>query len=257
MEFRQLLPEPATVDIEPLLASLTNGVEIPDARPYTLVNFIASVDGRATLKGRSGGLGDDGDRAVFHGLREQVDAILAGTGTLRAERYGRMLGKPERRARRVAQGRTAEPLACIISRSGELPTDIPLFDEPEARIVVFAPARPDTSAAKAQVEVVVLDPDELTASTILGMLRANHGIRTLLCEGGPTLFGGLLQEHMTDELFLTLAPKLAGGGAGVPITSGPELADPQPLRIRWLLERNGSLYLRYSLHEAFISDLGE
>jgi riboflavin biosynthesis pyrimidine reductase len=257
MEFRQLLPEPATVDIEPLLASLTNGVEIPDARPYTLVNFIASVDGRATLKGRSGGLGDDGDRAVFHGLREQVDAILAGTGTLRAERYGRMLGKPERRARRVAQGRTAEPLACIISRSGELPTDIPLFDEPEARIVVFAPARPDTSAAKAQVEVVVLDPDELTASTILGMLRANHGIRTLLCEGGPTLFGGLLQEHMTDELFLTLAPKLAGGGAGVPITSGPELADPQPLRIRWLLERNGSLYLRYSLHEAFISDLGQ
>jgi riboflavin biosynthesis pyrimidine reductase len=257
MEFRQLLPEPATVDIEPLLASLTNGVEIPDARPYTLVNFIASVDGRATLKGRSGGLGDDGDRAVFHGLREQVDAILAGTGTLRAERYGRMLGKPERRARRVAQGRTAEPLACIISRSGELPTDIPLFDEPEARIVVFAPAHPDTSATKAQVEVVVLDPDELTASTILGMLRANHGIRTLLCEGGPTLFGGLLQEHMTDELFLTLAPKLAGGGAGVPITSGPELADPQPLRIRWLLERNGSLYLRYSLHEAFISDLGQ
>jgi riboflavin biosynthesis pyrimidine reductase len=257
MEFRQLLPEPATVDIEPLLASLTNGVHIPDARPYTLVNFIASVDGRATLKGRSGGLGDDGDRAVFHGLREQVDAILAGTGTLRAERYGRMLGKPERRARRVAQGRTAEPLACIISRSGELPTDIPLFDEPEARIVVFAPAHPDTSATKAQVEVVVLDPDELTASTILGMLRANHGIRTLLCEGGPTLFGGLLQEHMTDELFLTLAPKLAGGGAGVPITSGPELADPQPLRIRWLLERNGSLYLRYSLHEAFISDLGQ
>jgi riboflavin biosynthesis pyrimidine reductase len=257
MEFRQLLPEPASVDVEPLLASLTTGLEIPDRRPYTMVNFIASVDGRATLKGRSGGLGDDGDRAMFHGLREQVDAILAGTGTLRTERYGRMLGKAERRERRVDRGLTPEPLACIISRSGELPTDIPLFAEPEARVVVFAPAHPDTSGAKAQVEVVVLGPDELTASTVLGLLRANHGIETLLCEGGPTLFGGLLQEHVTDELFLTLAPKLAGGGAGVPITAGPELADPQPLRIRWLLERNGSLYLRYSLHEAFISDLGQ
>jgi riboflavin biosynthesis pyrimidine reductase len=257
MEFRQLLPEPATVEVEPLLASVTDGLEISDERPYTMVNFIASVDGRATIKGRSGGLGDDGDRAVFHGLREQVDAVLAGTGTLRTERYGRMLGKAERRERRTARGLPAEPLACIVSRSGELPTDIPLFAEPEARVVVFAPARPDTSGSQAQVEVVVLDREELTPSTVLRLLRANHGIETLLCEGGPTLFGALLGEHVTDELFLTLAPKLAGGGAGVPITSGPELPEPQAMRIRWLLERNGSLYLRYSLHEAFISDLGQ
>src|SRR5436309_15275398 len=156
MEFRQLLPEPATVHIEPLLASITNGLQLPAERPYTLVNFISSVDGRATLKGRSGGLGDDGDRAMFHGLREQVDAVLAGTGTLRTERYGRILGKPERPERRLAAGLSAEPLACIISRSGELPTDIPLFAEPEARIIVFAPAEPDLSNAAAQVEVVLV-----------------------------------------------------------------------------------------------------
>jgi riboflavin biosynthesis pyrimidine reductase len=257
MEFRQLLPEPATVDIEPLLASLTDGLPIPAERPYTMVNFVSSADGRATVKGRSGGLGDDGDRAMFHGLREQVDAIMAGTGTLRTERYGRMLGKAERRERRVKRGLTPEPLACIISRSGELPTDIPLFDEPEARVVVFAPSHPDTSGTKAQVEVVVLERDELTPTSVLHLLRAHHGVKTLLCEGGPTLFGGLLQEYVADELFLTLAPKLAGGGAGVPITSGPELPDPQALQIRWLLERNGSLYLRYALHEAFISEMGQ
>src|SRR5256714_8706758 len=152
MEFRQLLPEPATVDVEPLLASLTTGLEIPDRRPYTMVNFIASVDGRATLQGRSGGLGDDGDRAMFHGLREQVDAILAGTGTLRTERYGRMLGKAERRERRGDRGLTAEPLARLIFRRGGVPTDIPLFSAPEGRVAVFGPARPGTTGPKAQGE---------------------------------------------------------------------------------------------------------
>jgi 5-amino-6-(5-phosphoribosylamino)uracil reductase len=68
-----------------------------------------------------------------------------------------------------------------------------------------------------------------------------------LCEGGPTLFGGLITEHLADELFLTLAPKLTGGGSGPTVTSGPELSALQGLRLIWALERDGSLYLRYAL----------
>jgi riboflavin-specific deaminase-like protein len=247
MDFRQLHPEPATVDVDQLLASLPLAKSAPADRPYTLVNFVASVDGRATLLGRSGGLGDDGDRAMFHGLREQVDAVLAGTGTLRAERYGRMLGKPERRQRRIQRHRSPEPLATIVTRSGEIPTDIPLFAESEARIVVFSPTEIDTAGCDAQLEVVRLDPGELTLTTALRRLHSDYGVRSLLCEGGPTLFGSLLHEGVVDELFLTIAPKLAGGGQGPTITSGPELADPDELQLQWLLERNGSLYLRYSL----------
>lgn len=245
MDFHQLLPHSATVEVGALLATLTGGVQAPDDRPYTLVNFVASADGRATLDGRSGGLGDDGDRAMFHGLREQVDAVLTGTGTLRTERYGRILGKAERRERRRAAGLPAEPLACIISRSGEIPTDIPLFAEPEARIVVFSAREVDLSGVAAQVDLVVLGPDSLTLHAAVGHLRAHHGVRTLLCEGGPILFGAMLAEGLVDELFLTLAPKLAGGGTEPAITAGPELVNPRELAIRWLLERNGSLYLRY------------
>ena len=65
-------------------------------------------------------------------------------------------------------------------------------------------------------------------TTVLRHLRSDYGVRTLLCEGGPTLFGALLTEDVVDELFLTLAPKLAGGGSGPTITSGPELAEPAP-----------------------------
>ena len=173
--------------------------------------------------------------------------MSAGTVTVGLEGYGRILGKEERRQRRIARGLPAEPLACLITRSGEVPTATRLFAEPEARIVVFSPTEVDLSGCAAQVEVVRLDPGELTLTTALRRLRSDYGIRALLCEGGPTLFGALLQEGLVDELFLTVAPKLTGGGRGPTISSGPELADPRELQLTWLLERNGALYLRYAV----------
>jgi riboflavin biosynthesis pyrimidine reductase len=250
MEFRQLLPEPVSVTADALMASLPIDLRIPPDRPYTIVNFISSADGRATLGGRSGPLGDEGDRAMFHGLREQVDAVLAGTGTLRTERYGRILGRAERRERRLARGLRAEPIACVVTRSGDVPTDIPLFAEPDARVVIFSPVAIDLSECRAQVGVVRLDPGELMLRTAIRRLRSDYDVRTLLCEGGPTLFGSLLMEDVVDELFLTLAPKLAGGGAGPTITQGPELVQPRSLRLRWLLERADTLYLRYTLERS-------
>jgi riboflavin-specific deaminase-like protein len=248
MQFDQLLPAPKQVEIADLLNSLQLATLAPQQRPYVIANFVASADGRATVAGRSGALGDDGDHAMFHGLREQVDGVLVGTGTLRTERYGRILGKAERRDRRIAGGRSPEPLACILTRSGEIPTDIPLFTEPEARVVVFSPVEINgLSECAAHTELIRLDPGELTVTTALRHLRSDYAVASLLCEGGPTLFASLLQEGVVDELFLTLAPLLTGGDMGPTITSGPELADTQKLRLGWLLERNGSLYVRYGL----------
>ncbi|MBV9309371.1 MAG: dihydrofolate reductase family protein, partial [Solirubrobacterales bacterium] len=171
MEFHRLIPNPGAVQIEALLDSIALHDLPPAQRPYVLVNFVCTVDGRATLQGRSGLLGDDGDHAIFHGLRERVDAVLAGTTTLAVERYGRILGKAERRERRIQLGKPAEPLACIITRTGELPTDIPLFAEPEARIVVFSPREPDLQGIAAQVQLHELDPNEDVLNHALRVLR--------------------------------------------------------------------------------------
>lgn len=216
-------------------------------RPYTVVNFVASADGRVSYRGRSRGLSDPADRELFHGLRERVDAILVGTGTLRDERYGRMIRDPERRHRRAAAGLHPEPFACIISRSGDVPTGIPLFADPGSRVLVFTPVPVDTSSLAAEVEVVVVDRGELTLTTMMRRLRSDFDVRALLCEGGPTLFGGLLQEDLVDELFLSLAPKLVGGGSAATIASGPPLADLRPLSLIWALEQADALYLRYAL----------
>ena len=212
-----------------------------------LVNFIATADGRATFAGRSGELGDEGDRAMFHGLRERADAILVGSRTLTVEHYGRILGRAERRERRLSRGQSAEPLACLVSRSGKLPTDIPLFAEPEARIVIFTSAELELSGAQAQIEVVRLDPGQLTLTTVLRRLRADHQIGLLLCEGGPMMFGSLLEEKLVDELFLTVSPRLAGGGSSPTISSGTELSELRALALKWVLERDDFLYLRYGV----------
>jgi len=235
------------VEVAELLSSLGLADRASDERPHVIANFISSADGRAAFHGRSGALGDEGDKALFHGLREQVDAVLAGTGTLRAERYGRLLGDPERRRRRVQAGRAPEPLACVVTRTGDVPTDAPLFSEPEARVVVFSPVELDTSSLQAQVELVRIDPGELTLTTVLRRLRLDHEIRSLLCEGGPTIFGSLLREGLADELFLTLSPKLAGGGSSPTISSGPELPELCPVRPTWVLEHEDALYLRYAI----------
>jgi len=245
LEFRQLFPEPGQVEGQDLLDALTVPPEASDARPYVLVNFIASADGRSSFEGRSGALGDEGDRAVFHGLRERADAVLVGTRTLEVEGYGRMLGLQERRERRLARGRSAEPLACLVSRSGKIPDHIPLFAQPEAHVVVFTATDLELAGARAQVDVVRLDPGQMTLTTALRCLRSDYGIELLLCEGGPTLFGSLLEESLVDELFLTVAPKLAGGGTSPAITSGPELPELRSLRLAWILERENFLYLRY------------
>ena len=247
MDLRRLHPDPATVDSAELLGDLRLGERAHADRPWLVTNFATTADGRATIGGRSGPIGDDGDMEVFRRLRTQVDALLVGTRTLAIERYGRAVRRPELREAREAIGLAAEPLVALVSRSGELPLGAPLLAAPEARVVAFAPAGTPTPDCAAQVDLVALDPAELTLTTALRRLRADHGVRSALCEGGPTLMGALLHERLVDELFLTLAPQLAGGGDGPTMSSGPPLAVPDALELVWALERAGSLYLRYAV----------
>ena len=247
-ELHRLVPEDEGVHAGELLATLDLAGRAHTDRPYTIANFVSSADGRAAFQGVSRGLSDPGDRQMFHGLREHVDAILVGTGTLRAERYGRLIRDPERRHRRAASALSPEPLGVVFTQSGSVPIDIPLFDEPAARVVVFTPTSLDTSAVAAEVEVVLLDPGQLTLTTMMRQLRSAYDVRSVLCEGGPTLFRALLEEDLVDELFLSLAPKLTGGGIAPSITMGPALAELRPLRLIWVAELHSSLYLRYAIH---------
>lgn len=243
--FERLFPTPGTVSAAEALDELHAVREATAELPHLMVNFVVSADGRVAVGGRSAPLSDPGDRALFHGLRERVDAVFAGTGTMRSERYGRLVPDAQRRRRRTTRGLAPDPLACLMTLSGKVPTEIPLFADPDSRVVVFSSTALDLAGVSAHVDGVVLDRGELTLTTMLRRLRSAYDVRALLCEGGPTVFGALLQEGLVDELFLTLSPRLTGGGGDPTLTSGAGLGEPMGLALKWVLKREDTLFLRY------------
>lgn len=231
--FERLLPpgEPATADAI---------LSVPDGE-RTLLNMVSSLDGRVTRDGGSTDLGASGDKAMFFALRGIVDGVLAGTGTLREESYGRLAAKPERRAAREARGLAPDPTMLVISRSGEVHWDAPLFDCPEQPVIIAGPAE-IPSHVRARVEVVPADtPEEAFAA-----FRA-RGVRRILCEGGPGLNRALIAAGLIDELFLTLDPSLSGGD-GLRLIKG-EVFD-EPVRgelLHVLRSAEDEIFLRYTL----------
>jgi riboflavin biosynthesis pyrimidine reductase len=221
-------------------------------RPRVLLNMIGTVDGRASLGGRSGPLSDRADRALFHGLRSAVDAVLVGAGTVRTERYGRMIPDASSRSLRTRRGLAEEPLACIVSGRLALDDEIPLLGEPSARVVILTASAASLPATAASVEYVRAARDgHLDLAAALGELRKRFEIHSLLCEGGPHLAMQLLDAGLLDELFLSLSPLLAGGepagGEALRILAGRELEPPVALELLGALRSDSHLFLRYGV----------
>jgi riboflavin biosynthesis pyrimidine reductase len=246
MLFERAVPAGPAAAPESLYTGLALSESAPAERPYVVCNFVSTADGKATASGRTATLGGDGDRAAFHLLRTQVDAVLAGTGTLRVERYGALVREQSLMQIRSAEGREGQPLAVVISRSGDIPFDIPLFSDPDSRVALYVPPGTEVPETDARVIAHELSTGADQLSEALRSLRLEHGIRSVLCEGGPVLFNALLANGLVDELFLTLAPTLVGG-AELTITSGQPLDGPVPLRLIWALEQDSHLFLRYGL----------
>ena len=239
---RRLLPDEAETTVAAQLAELDlQELAHPD-RPYLILNFATTLDGRAAIDGRSGPIGSAADTEMLQRLRTRVDAVMIGAGTMRAERYGRIVSDPELRASREGADLAGDPLAVIISNRLELPWDAGLFTDGGGRVVIFTASEQDPPETATPV-AVVRHPDGVELDSALGWLADEGGIRSVLCEGGPTLHGRLREGGLADELFLTIAPKIAGG-EGPRILEGA-LADVDEVELAWLLESKSELFARY------------
>lgn len=239
---RRLLPDPAETTIAGQLAQLElKSLALPD-RPYLILNFATTLDGRATIDGRSGSIGSSTDTEMLQRLRTHVDAVMIGAGTMRAERYGRMVSDPALRAYRERIGLPHDPLAVIISNRLELPWDAGLFTDGGGRVVVFTASEQEAPETATPVRVI-RHPDGVELDRALAWLRHERGICSVLCEGGPTLHGRLREGGLADELFLTIAPKIAGG-EGPRVLEGA-LPEVDEVELAWLLESESELFARY------------
>src|ERR1700760_4836724 len=115
--FTRLLPAGETADASQIVDGFELGkrAQTVAARPYLILNMVSTLDGRASIGGRSGPIGNRAGRELVHALRAGVDAVMAGAGTVRVERYGRIIPNVATRERRVERGLEQEPLACIVS----------------------------------------------------------------------------------------------------------------------------------------------
>ena len=215
-------------------------------------NFISSVDGAVTVAGLSRGLQTPGDNRVFAVLRDLADAVLVGAGTARLEGYAVVRLSTRRRAVRREFGLDETLPTVVVSHSLQVDPRSALFAASGPRTIVITRAAADQSV-RAQLESVadvLVCGDEVVDLGAARLALAERGLTRLVCEGGPTLFAGLAQAGLVEELCLTVSPQLAGPGAGR-IVGGPgwplDMAGRNPLRLEGLLVEDEALFCRYRL----------
>jgi riboflavin-specific deaminase-like protein len=240
---QRLIPDPGEITVEEQLDSYRPWEDPREDRPFVATNFAATVDGRATIGGVSGPIGSDADTEMLARLRTRFDAVMIGAGTMRAERYGRVVGNQEQRERRERLGLPHDPLMVIVSGRLDLPWEAPLFTEGAGRVLIFTASEAEPPETETTLRVVRHE-GRVGLAAALRHLREERGVRALLCEGGPHLHGELWAAGLVDELFLTTAPKLTGGDAPR-IIEGLDVPLAEELNLAWLLEHEGELFARY------------
>jgi riboflavin-specific deaminase-like protein len=238
---RRLLPDPGPITVAEQLEGYRPWEEPRRDRPMVAMNFVATIDGRATIEGRSGPIGSDADTEMLVGLRSRFDAVMIGAGTMRAERYGPLAAKQETRERRARFGLRPEPLMVLVSGRLDLPWEAPLFSE-GGEVLIFSASETEPPETESRVEVV-RHPGAVNLSEAMRYLHHERGIRAVLSEGGPHLHAQMQADRLVDDLFLTIAPKLSGGEA--PRIVEGSLPGVIDLELAWLLEEDSELFARY------------
>ncbi|HUZ99076.1 MAG TPA: dihydrofolate reductase family protein [Gaiellaceae bacterium] len=232
MEPLELLYEPAGLPTFPLpqeLAALYPGtLGFPADCVYA--NFVETIDGVVALPGipssnRVIADASDADLFVMALLRACADAVIVGSHTL--------LASPKN----VWTAEAAFPPAA--GELAELRRRLELSERPD---VVVITRRPKIESA-ALGDRLHVRPDVVDA---VAELRA-RGCRRILCEGGPTLFGSVLEAALVDELFLTVSPLFAG--RGLPLVGGVEFLPDRRISasIAGVRRHGDHLFLRYAM----------
>jgi len=233
-------------------------------RPWVAINMVATVDGKTTLdRGRHPRpIGSRVDRTLMVRLRSRVDAVLRGAGTVRQSPYYPSL-PPGAVERRVREGLAPYPLVVVVSGSGDLPLESALFEAPPRRpLILLGPQAPPEAVSRlergADVRIGPQAEGGLDVRWALACLAQEYGVRVVLSEGGPTLNHAFLRAGCVDELFLTVAPFVAGREDDRTIVDGPTLLEPFPrLELVSAYLHEDELFLRYAVHAQSPDPAGE
>jgi riboflavin biosynthesis pyrimidine reductase len=199
----------------------------PADRPWVYSNFVQSLDGIVSFKGKHAAGSDisqsEEDRWLMDLLRAHADAVLLGVNTLveETEIGNRQRGPvfrimaPECRELRSALGRRRE-MNIIVTGAASLDLDhFRVFDGEHVDAVIVTTrtgaARLAERKSHPHVRIIIAGEDKFAdLAEMARMLRRELGIHYLLCEGGPTLYGYMSKARLIDEKFVTISPVEVG-----------------------------------------------
>src|SRR6476660_9557360 len=191
-------------------------------RPFVIATFAMTVDGKVTTK-NFGPVDFTSREDKLHLFRQRAlaDAVLLGHTSL--ERDNVRLGVPsELREVRIKRGQSRSPLRVIVSNKGRIGGRLKIFQSDISPIIIFSTKRMPSKNQEALRKTATLHltaAREVDLAAMLKTLRDQYKVRTLACEGGPTLFRSLLERDLVDQLNLTIAPYMFGG-ANAPTLTG-------------------------------------
>ena len=190
-------------------------------RPVVVATFAMTVDGKVTTKNLSPvDFTSREDKLHLFRQRALADAVLIGHTSLKRDNV--RLGLPvEMQETRVKGGQSRCPLRVIVSNEGRIDHRLKIFQSDVSPIVIFSTKRMPRKYEQALEKKATLHLSNSKHVDLAGMLetlRKKYGVRTIACEGGPTLFRSLLEQGLIDRLNLTIAPYLFGGAKAPTLT---------------------------------------
>src|SRR6266699_706506 len=190
-------------------------------RPLVVATFAMTADGKVTTK-NFGPVDFTSREDKLHLFRQRAlaDAVLLGHTSL--ERDNVRLGLPaELQELRIKRGQSRSPLRVIVSNKGRIDDRLKIFQSDVSPIIIFSTKRMPPKNREALRKTAILHltgAREVDLAAMLKTLRNQYKVRTLACEGGPMLFRALLERDLVDQLNLTVAPYMFGGGKAPTLT---------------------------------------
>jgi riboflavin-specific deaminase-like protein len=202
-------------------------------RPFVLAHFAITADGRINTPAQ---LASRTDRRRLQETRAAADAVLAGRGTAEADNMNMGLSAKDLRESRKANGRSPVPLRVMVSNSGHVDLDGRVFSYSASPLVVFSTSRMPESmrtGVARRADLFLFPGETVDLPGALQILRADFGVKRLVCEGGGTLLRALAEGNLVDGIRLTVAPKVLGGSSAPTLTGLPAdfLKAPRAFRI--------------------------
>ena len=183
---------------------------IQTGMPFVILKSAMSLDGKiATATGQSQWITGPEARERVHQMRNEVDAILVGAGTVLADN--------PRLTTRLKKGKGRNPARVILDAKAEVPLKARVFQHASRDRVIYITSRKASALRlnrlrKTGIETHVLDVknSHISLKKLIKILVKNE-VSSLMIEGGSGLSASALQAGIVDKVVLFLAPMIIGG----------------------------------------------